>query len=200
MDKQTQIPRLSNEEFERLVGTLAGAHHQFCLNKIGHDRINNDPWKIFPYIWTTILIALRHYYLSRLANVFDNPASNTPRGTKFNLSILRPIPKENFSEDSQKTIDAILTLRNRIGSHLDSEDVMMGKALEEDYGLDFKGEKIRALIRETYSLLNQIRNEYGYTKKLDDVQERQLVEQKFEEWYKVFEEKYPKVGPPKINF
>ena len=180
------IPRLSNKEFERLVGTLSGVHHQLCLNKIGHDRIKDGSWNDFEYMWTNLLVALRHYYLGRLANIFDKPAYK--KG--LNISIFRAIPKKKFSKQSRKTIDSILALRNKTGSHLDSEALAAGKELEEHYGLDFKGEKIRALIRETYNLFNAVRGDYGYIEKLDDVQERQFAEQKFEEWYKVFEEKY----------
>jgi hypothetical protein len=124
-----------------------------------------------------------------LANVFDKLAYKG----QLNISIFRVIPKKKFSKESQKTITSILTLRNKTGSHLDSVVLMAGKELEEHYGLDFPGEKIRALIKEAYALLNQVRNEYGYSKELDDVKERKFEEQKFEEWYKVFEEKYSRV-------
>jgi len=181
--------KLSKEEFKKLVGILRATYREVCFSKIGHKKIGGESWKNFSEVWNWILISLRHYYLSRIANIFDKPSSKVNGEERLNLSIFRAIPKDKFSETNQKTIDNIKALRNKTGGHLDAEDIMKGKMSEVDYDLDFEKEKIEALISETFKHLNQISKDYDYAEELNQEQEKKYVEGRFNEWYKIFEEK-----------
>jgi|SRR3989344_2090289 len=181
-----KIKKLSSEEFKILVGFLRYTYQQICFNKIGHEKISGQPWKNFKYIWTSILVSLRHYYLINLAKIFDKESYIVKGEEKVNLSIFRAIPEDKFNKDYWETITNIKRIRNKMLAHLDSEAVLQGRGREEDYGLDFKGRKIESLIGKTFELLNQAGESFGCTDELNQEREKRYVQDKFNEWYKVF--------------
>jgi hypothetical protein len=179
--------RFSNDEFEILVSSLKGTYHQFCFNKVGHEKISGKPYKDFEYIWTNVLVALRHYYLINFAKIYDKESYSIKSGEKITLSIFRIISENKFSKESIETIKKIKKMRNEMLAHLEAKVVLQGKNCEKDYGLGFKGEEIEVLIGETFNLLNEIRASYGYTHELNQDREKALIRERFEKWYNVFE-------------
>lgn len=192
-----KIKKLSNEEFKLLVGCLRGTYHQFCFSKIGHKDIGGkiyenktDNDKNFIFIWNSILVSLRSYYLLNFAKIFDKPSYPCKNGERNTLSIFRAITRDKFTKEELETIDSIKSIRDELVAHLDSEALLQGKKLEEDYGLDFEGKKIELLIGKTYELVNQIRGDFDYTHELDLNKERDYIQKEFDKWYNVFKEKY----------
>lgn len=179
--------KLSNEEFKILADFLRFTYRKFCLSRIAHDEIGKDPhgniFTDFQDIWTYILISLRHYYLINFAKVFDNEFFFAKGGKKMNLSIFR-LSRDYFNQDDLEIVENIKNIRDELLAHLDAKAMIQGKRREKDYGLDV--EKIEFLFQKTFKLLNIEKENYGYIKELILTQEKQYIQEKFNEWYNNF--------------
>lgn len=192
------MKKISNEEFKILVESIKGTYLIFCFNKIGHIEIgkelNRKPWEDFKDVWSYILVSLRFYYSVNLAKIFDREYfyDNIKKVEKFNISFCRIIPdyKNKFSKKSLETIEKVKNIRNEILVHQDAMAMLSNKNCEEHYELDFKGNMIEGLFIEIFEFLNEIKEDYGYMEEINQEKEKEKIQERFNEWYKVFREKY----------
>lgn len=182
------VEKLSDEAFVYLIEFLEKTCQVFYFSKIAHKKIgeNDNNYDKYKEVWKWILNSLRCYYIVKLSNLFDPSISSTDSGRKYNISIMRVVSKEKFGEENQKTIDNIRSIRKKIISHFDEENILSGKKTEENYELDFEKEKIAVLIKNIFEVLNREKSKYNYDKELNLESIEKHVEEKFDDWYKIF--------------
>jgi hypothetical protein len=186
--------KLSSEEFKVFVNSIKATYRIFCFNKIGHEIIGKEPfrkpWEDFMDIWNYILVNSRFYYLVNVVKIFD-PEFDT-KTNKSNISFCRVVPgyKDKLTKQNLETIRNVRSMRNEILVHPSAEALLENKYCEENYGLDPMGIKIESLFKKIFELLNEKKGDYQYSEDINQEKEKENIQKRFKEWYKIFEEKY----------